>query len=121
MAIPALANLGLTWILIPRFGLDGAMWATAASYLIGAVASWALGRTVMPLPIPWGALGRCSLAVAGMAIAVSLVPSSGGLIELISKAGVGVLTYAVLALALNAGNVRSRGADLVRSLQGATA
>ena len=121
MAVPAGANLALTWILIPRFGLDGAMWATAASYLIGAVASWALGRTVMPLPIPWGALGRCSLAVAGMAIAVSLVPSSGGLIELISKAGVGVLTYAVLALALNAGNVRSRGADLVRSLQGATA
>ena len=121
MAIPACANLALTWVLIPRFGLDGAMWATAASYLVGAVASWALGRKVMPLPIPWGAVGRCGMAAIGMAAAVSLVPASGDLLELLGKAGVGVLTYSVLALALNAGDVRSRGVDLMRSLQGAAA
>ena len=75
----------------------------------------------MPLPVPWGAVGRCGLAAIGMAAAVSLVPASGDLLELLGKAGVGVLTYGVLALALNAGDVRSRGVDLMRSLQGAAA
>ena len=69
MAIPAAANLVLTFLLIPRFGLDGAMWATTASYVLGALASFALGRRVMPLPIPWGALVRCGLATAAMAAA----------------------------------------------------
>ncbi len=121
MAIPAGVNLVLTFVLIPRYGLNGAVWATAASYAIGAVASWALGRTVMPLPLPFAALARCGLAAAGMALAVSLVPASGGLAELAGKAVVGLAVYAALALALNAAGVRSHGTRLVRSLQGAAA
>ena len=121
MAVPALANLGLTFVLIPRYGLDGAMWATAASYLIGAAASFGLGRHVMPLPVPWGVIGRCALAAGGMALAVSLVPASGGALELIDKAAAGAAVYAVLALALDAGGVRPRCAAMVRSLQGAAA
>ena len=121
MAVPALANLGLTFVLIPRFGLDGAMWATTASYLVGALASSGLGRQATPLPIPWTTLGRCGLAAAGMAIAVSLVPASGGLVELIAKAMTGAAAYAVLVFVLDGGGVRSRSARLVRSLQGAAA
>ncbi len=56
-----------------------------------------------------------------MALAVSLVPASGGLIELAGKAAVGLAVYAALALALNASGVRSHGTRLVRSLQGAAA
>ena len=121
MAIPAGVNLVLTFVLIPRYGLNGAVWATAASYAIGAVASWALGRTVMPLPVPFAALARCGIAAAGMALAVSLVPASGGLLELAGKAAVGLAVYAALAVALNAAGVRSHGTRLVRSLQGAAA
>ena len=121
MAVPAAANLALTFVLIPRFGLDGAMWATAASYLIGAVASFALGRTVMPLPVPWTAVGKCALAAAGMAVVVRLVPAWGGAPELIAKAAIGVLAYAILAFALDASGVRARCVVLVRSLQSAAA
>ena len=120
-AAPAAANLALTFALIPRWGLDGAMWATAASYLIGAVASWGLGRSVLPLPIPWAAVGRCALAAAGMAVAVALTPAAGGVVELINKTLVGVVTYAVLAFALDAGELRSRCAQLVRALQATAA
>ena len=121
MAIPALANLALTFVLIPRFGLDGAMWATAASYAIGAAASWGLGRRVMALPIPWVDLAKCGAATVGMALLVRLVPASGGVAELAAKASAGVLAYGALALALDAGGLRARCADLVRSLQGAAA
>ena len=44
MSIPAAANVGLNLVLIPRFGLTGAMWATTASYGLGLAASIALGR-----------------------------------------------------------------------------
>ena len=117
MAIPAGVNLALTFLLIPRWGLNGAMWATAASYLIGAVASWALGRSVTPLPIPWDVVARCAAATAGMALAVSLTPATGGVVELVSKAAVGAAVYAALALLLDAAGVRARGAQLVRALQ----
>ena len=121
MAIPAAANFGLTLALIPRFGLDGAMWATTASYAIGAVASFALGRRAMPLPIPWDALVRCGLATAAMAIAVRLIPAFGGVGELFAKASVGVAVYGLCAFALDASGVRSRRLQMVRALHGAPA
>ncbi len=75
----------------------------------------------MPLPIPWDALVRCGLSAAGMALAVMACPSPGGVAELALKAAVGMIVYAVLAVALDAADIRSRGSELVRSLQGAPA
>ena len=121
MAIPAAVNLALALLLIPRYGIDGAVWATAASYGLGLVSSCALGRFAMPLPIPWDALVRCGLSAAGMALAVMACPSPGGVAELALKAAVGMIVYAVLAVALDAADIRSRGSELVRSLQGAPA
>ena len=121
MAVPAGINLVLTFLLIPRFGLDGAMWATTASYVIGALASFLLGRKVMPLPIPWNALVRCGLAAALMGLAVRLVPASGGAVELAEKALVGVVVYGLSAFALDAAGLRSRRLQMVRALQGAAA
>ena len=121
MAIPAAANLGLTFLLIPRFGLDGAMWATTASYGLGAFASFALGRRVMPLPIPWDTLVRCGLAAAAMAAVVRLIPAYGGVIELFAKATAGALVYGLAAFALDAAGLRSRRREMVRALQGAPA
>ena len=121
MAVPAAANLALTWLLIPRFGLDGAMWATTASYVIGAIASFAIGRSALPLPIPWDAVLRCGLATGAMVLAVRLVPASGGAVELFAKAAVGAVIYGLCAFALDAAGIRSRRLHMVRALQGAPA
>ena len=121
MAVPAICNLVLTLVLIPRFGLQGAMWATLASYALGAVASFALGRRAMALPLPWTTLGQALLASAAMAAVVSLVPSAGGILELFAKAAVGAVVYGVLALALDISGARSRGLSLARALRARTA
>jgi hypothetical protein len=52
MAIPAVANLILNLLLIPSFGLEGALYATLISYGLGLGASAWLGRQSMALPIP---------------------------------------------------------------------
>jgi O-antigen/teichoic acid export membrane protein len=117
MAIPAAANLALTLILIPRFGLDGAMWATTASYALGMVASYTLGRRALALPIPWATLAQSGVATAGMVVVLLRLPSSGGIGELALKAGVGALVYGGVALSLNAGGARSYGAQLLQGLK----
>lgn len=106
MSVPALLNVALNLLLIPRFGLVGAAWATAASFALGLAASVTLGRRILPLPIPWNALLRCSLAAGVMALVVWPLPAIGGFPELMLDASVGALVYGVCAYALNAGGVR---------------
>ena len=115
MSVPALANVALNIVLIPRFGVLGAAWATAASFAIGLVASWAIGRRILPLPLPWTALMQCSLCAAVMAVAVWFLPPLGGFPELMLDASVGATVYGVCAFAVNAGGVR----DLARRLRSA--
>jgi O-antigen/teichoic acid export membrane protein len=106
MAIPAGANIILNLILVPRFGVMGAAWATATSFGLGLLATMLIGRRVLPLPIPWDSLIRCLVATGFMALAVSALPSIGGFLELMLDASVGGLVYAAAALTLNAAGVR---------------
>ena len=121
MAIPAVLNVVLNLLLVPRFGLMGAAWATAASFGAGLVATLILGRRILPLPISWEALIRCGLATAVMAAAVSALPPLGGLLELLLDAGVGAAVYAVAALTLNAAGVRDLAISLIARRREATA
>jgi O-antigen/teichoic acid export membrane protein len=117
MTAPALSNLVLNGLLIPRFGLDGALWATLASYGIGVLTSFGLGRRAVALPIPWRTLGRAGLAAAVMALAVLLVPAEGGVAELVSKTAVGAAVYGLLTVALDVCGAREPVFRLVRALQ----
>jgi hypothetical protein len=85
VAAPALLSIALNALLIPRFGLVGAAWGSAASYAVGAVLSAWLGRRVLVLPVPWTALARAGLASGVMAAAVLAVPAVGRLGELLAR------------------------------------
>ena len=117
MALPAILNLVLNLALTPPLGVTGALWATLISYGVGASASWGVGRRVLPLPMPWTTLAKASAASAVMALAVCLIPSVGGVIELLTKAAVGGLIYGGCALAFDLGDLRRRGLQLARVLQ----
>jgi O-antigen/teichoic acid export membrane protein len=120
VAIPAGVNLVLCLVLIPRFGLNGAMWSTAGSYGVGMIAAYFLGRGCLALPIPWSAMARTAVAATAMAVAVSSLPVLGGLTELLLKAGVGAAVYTAVVLALDAGGMRSEGLRLYRERFGPT-
>lgn len=114
MVIPAAANVALNMLLIPRFGLDGALWATPISYGLGLLASALLGRRAMPLPAPWLTLLQAAGASLAMALVVTRLPALGGLPELALKASVGGLTYGLIVALLDAGALRSRALELLR-------
>jgi O-antigen/teichoic acid export membrane protein len=123
MAIPAIANVILNLILVPRFGLMGAAWATAASFGLGLIATMMIGRRVVALPIPWESLVRCSVATGVMALVVARLPVVGGFPELMLDASVGGIVYAAAALTLNAAGVRDVALRLLAQFRarGATA
>ena len=123
MAIPAVCNVILNLFLIPRFGVMGAAWSTAASFGVGMLATMAMGRRVVPLPIPWDSLIRCCVAAGVMALVVSRLPALGGVAELALDATAGALVYAAMALILNASGVRDVALRLIarRRAEGAAA
>ena len=121
MAVPAIANVILNFVLIPHFGLKGAMMATAISYGMGMVVYVILGRGPMALPIPWLTLAQTAFAAAVMALALSRLPSPGGIAELAMKASLGAVIYGVIAYAFDIGGLRSRAADALRLLRARTA
>jgi O-antigen/teichoic acid export membrane protein len=118
LCIPAASNVILNLILVPGMGVMGAALATTTSFAIGLLASIALGRSVVVMPIPWTALSRCALACGVMAGAVVLLPAYGGVPELALKAGVGAIVYTVVALTLNAAGVRDLAIRLIAARTG---
>ncbi|HVY89145.1 MAG TPA: lipopolysaccharide biosynthesis protein [Hyphomonadaceae bacterium] len=107
MVIPAVANIVLNVILLPRIGLMGAVYATVASYALALVLLAAAGRKLAPLAWPWLDFARVAGSCAAMAIVVRLLPAPGGPAELVLKAGAGAVTYAAAALAFDAGGARA--------------
>ncbi len=107
MIAPTILNIALNLVLIPAFGLMGAVYATVISYG-GAVVLLALaGRRHLKLPLAIGDLVRAGFACLAMAGAVSLIPAWGGLVELVTKAATGGAVFAMVALALDAAGART--------------
>ncbi|MFC7292198.1 lipopolysaccharide biosynthesis protein [Hirschia litorea] len=113
MIIPTVLNVILNIILLPRIGLMGAVYATVFCYALALLLVMGVGRRFIALPIPIKDLTLIAIACAGMAGVVYLLPAIGAFPELMLKASLGGIAYAILAIGLNAGGAR----DLVKSLK----
>jgi O-antigen/teichoic acid export membrane protein len=107
MLVPAGVNIGLNFLLIPAFGLMGAVVATMICYATGLVLLAVAGRKHVALPLPAGDLIRIGLAALAMWPVIALLPDLGGWPELMLKAAAGGLTYGAAALVLDAGGART--------------
>ncbi|MDJ0921805.1 MAG: polysaccharide biosynthesis C-terminal domain-containing protein [Henriciella sp.] len=106
MLIPASLNIGLNLILIPTYGLMGAVYATLISYGVGVLIVGLVGRQYVALPLPLGDLARITAAAACMWPVIQLIPAWGGWLELLGKVIAGGLVYVTIALLLDAGGAR---------------
>ena len=71
-AAAAGANIGANLLLIPRWGMMGAAWATVVSYGVMAGLGFAISRRLYPIPFEAGRLGRLG-AAAVVVYALSLL------------------------------------------------
>jgi O-antigen/teichoic acid export membrane protein len=64
----ALVNIGLNIVLIPRFGMMGAAWATLAAYLVLFVGMWLRSRQVYPVAYQWRRIITLSAAAVTLTV-----------------------------------------------------
>jgi O-antigen/teichoic acid export membrane protein len=80
-AVGAGVNIGLNFLLIPRFGIIGAAWANAASYALQAALAYAFSQHFYPVAYEYGrvlrAVGASLLAFAA-ARALPMMPAAAG-------------------------------------------
>ncbi|MBI3299242.1 MAG: oligosaccharide flippase family protein [Elusimicrobia bacterium] len=63
-ALGAFVNVAANFLLIPRFGMVGAAWATLVAYAAMAWQMHFFARRAWPVPYEWGTLGAALLPVA---------------------------------------------------------
>lgn len=110
LVIPVILNLVLNILLIPEYGLMGAVWATIASYTLAIVIATILARRDYPLPIPIKAAIEITSCSALMATAVHNLPLGGltpGFVTLVIKGVVGVAVYLLACWILNIADCRT--------------
>lgn len=108
LVFPTLLNIGLNFLLLPRIGINGAIVSTNIAYATSLILFAILGRKYVKMPIPWGEMGKIALAIFAMCGAVIALPDIGGLPELILKATIGAIVYALMALWLNFAQSRQK-------------
>lgn len=115
MVPPVILNIVMNIILIPNYGLMGAVAATVAAYALGLIMAVVIGRRYYPLPLPILAFVQISLACAVMAGTVLALPNMDHLpdiFELAIKGIVGVIVYGLFCFSTNTANCR----DLIKGL-----
>jgi O-antigen/teichoic acid export membrane protein len=75
-AAAAGTNIVLDLLLIPRFGMMGAAWATVAGYFVMAALGGLISHRLYPIPLEVGRLGRIALA-AGVTYGLSRLAPEG--------------------------------------------
>jgi len=103
----ATTNIILNLLLLPRYGVVAAAWATFAAFAVGALASWIIGRSVYSLPTFRNVFLGSAAATVTMAVAIYILPPSSGVVFLLAKIAVGIITYAMLAWVLDIAGCRA--------------
>ena len=102
----AAVNIVLNLILLPRFGVIAAAWATLAAFSVGALVSWVVGKSVFALPPLGHVILGSAIASAVMAIVILLLPASPGIVWLLVKVVLGLAAYVVMAWVLDVAGCR---------------
>lgn len=103
---PAVVNIVLNVVLIPLYGLMGAVYSTVAAFGLGLVLSIVLGRRVFPVPFPVEGALRVVLATVPMALTLLFVRFPPGLIGLTMMVVVGAAVCALFYVLLDVADTR---------------
>lgn len=106
LAIPAVINITLNIVLLPKIGLKGAVISTIVAFACGMLLLAIRGRKHLKLPIPLDQILKISICCGLMALAVMAIPNYSGILGLITKSLIGGLVYLCAAIALNLANSR---------------
>jgi O-antigen/teichoic acid export membrane protein len=96
-AAAAGTNLAANFLLIPRWGIMGAAWATVASYAVMAAMGFAISRRLYPIPFEAGRIARLAGAAALTWALSLLAPAALGSAVVVKLAVLGAFPLLLLA------------------------
>jgi O-antigen/teichoic acid export membrane protein len=97
LAVTAVVNLSLDWLLIPRYGAVGAAFANGIAQTVAVAGVWIKAASIVRISLPWGYLARVALAAFTMLAMV--LPTSKALspvLGLLLGIPLGVVVFGVL-------------------------
>lgn len=106
-ATAAVLNVASNLVLIPRYGGLGAAWSTLFCFGISLLLSYAIGRRLVRLPLPFRELLPLLLATAAMGVVMLAFPSVLSASGLAVKVVTGALVYGSVLFALDVAEIRS--------------
>ena len=98
LLVPAGLNIGLNFLLIPRFGMMGAAWATLACYAVMIVLALAISQRIYPIPYEYGRITKVILAAGILSAVGGIVPEASLLARIVMKAALLLLFPLILYL-----------------------
>jgi O-antigen/teichoic acid export membrane protein len=114
----AVLNSILCLVLIPRFGILGAAYATLVSQTLTTITCWALGSRLVRARVDLLPLFLHAACAAAMGIAIHYIDPGPGVVRLLLRLGAGVAIYGVLVLVVD-GEARALVAKIARRTKGA--
>jgi len=73
--VAAATNVGLNFVLIPKYGMVGAAWANGACYAVQAILGYAFSQRFYRISYEWGRLARVSAAGLLAFVVARAIPS----------------------------------------------
>lgn len=115
----AVINIGMNFILMPRFGVVGAAAATAMAFTIGAVLSWWFGRRIEIYPTTKLDILSVMLILMSIVFVMRIAWSEefNKFERLIVPTVYGVLVYLVLLYITNLANTRNKFNTYIKNLK----
>ena len=110
----ATINITLNILLLPRYGVIAAAWATLSAFTVGALASWIACQSMFPMSTLISVFWRSAVACAVMVLVSYLLPSSSGLMLLLGKVAAEIVTYAVMVAVLDMRGCRELIINFIR-------
>lgn len=110
LILPVIVNLGLNAMLIPYYGLMGAVIATCVSYALGLGLALSFGRRYYPIPIPFKAIGQIGFCCLIMAFTIYHLPiptNLGDIWKLAIKGSLGAIIYIIISWSINSADCRN--------------
>ncbi|MFT3790711.1 MAG: polysaccharide biosynthesis C-terminal domain-containing protein [Rudaea sp.] len=101
VAIAAVVNIALNYLLIPRFGVSGSAIATLLSFAVLLVIAMLIGRSELTIPFPLLALVVSVFAFGASCVLAAHVTSGSPWLDLFLHTAVVLVVYPVIALGLD--------------------
>lgn len=114
LGIAALLNIALNLLLVPLWGIEGAIFSTFLAFVLSLGVSIFLGRRLLKIPLSFADLLKTVFSSCVMAVAIVFLEAEAGSMALLGQILFGALVYALMVFLLDFMGLRSIAVERLR-------